>query len=409
MKAALLTAVLLLSAMNCRSEEVVLDTGAESQVLVQQLSFYAKIIPLYRQWQLECSETYPEVSKEFEAAFKGENFSLLEKSLKKFMVDSKAVFAARKNNDSLVASTSMSKEACLQSSTAVSGVVKNLDSNKAGAEGFNKLIGFIGTLNKLPDSEMNEYVAQVYKNIINAKKEANKKANKKRSSHNKVRSQPVEKNKNYDELFNKIVTASRKSYVSGDWSIFANLYDTSSFGCFDDTEPNDSYIYLSMFPIPENATYQVFSREVQGGTESTDLSYTMTVTYETSYKSQCNESGISKRFPKKRFNMTKENGVLKLTNSYSCPGKNIENHEEFISKARAIRAKNKELKLINKDKFESALSQLTEDDWLSVPEQIKKDRFPLKTVYRIQNKYSLNYEIADKVINYICDTKNTRQ
>ena len=274
MKAILLTVLLLLSASNCKSEEVALDIEADGPLLMRQLSVYATTFPLYRRWQSECSEAYPEASEEFEAPFIEDNFSLLEKTLKNLLEKRLKIFAFDFNALSAVrgksSHPSMSKEDCIQSISSVSVLMKSLDSNKASKDSFNKFIGFVNALNKLSDSELDEYVTAIYANAIKARKEATKES----ASYNKVRPSPLEKNKDFDELFNKIVNDSRKSYESGVWSIFANLYDAASFACFDGTELNDNYNYLSMFPVSEDAAYDFFTREVQGGSEFTGFSYT---------------------------------------------------------------------------------------------------------------------------------------
>ena len=205
----------------------------------------------------------------------------------------------------------------------------------------------------------------------------------------------------FDLLFNKIIDASLESYNSGDWSTFAKLYDPSS-SCYVNKTKND-YAFLSMMPFQPNATYEMVAKKL-GKDSRNDAQYIMKINGNVAYQSRCNVSGVGKRGSQNSFDVIVSGAKLLLANNGVCP---LENTVADERPAKARKAATSFPRLISKKEYEKAISLLTQEDWNSVPEQIKKDKFPLQTIYRVRNKYKLNFSIASMVVHHICDVNNT--
>ena len=157
MKHLLFIPLLLITIISCSAKEPSLNIEDMDQELLMQLGMYTQMITTYRMWEVDCSDNHPEKAKEYKSAFEGKNYALLEKSLSKLLVDPKAEWEARKNDNSFGQEYEpISLENCTEMLDGVSRFVKSFDSNEADAENFNKFIDFANEFSNLDDSEFDK-------------------------------------------------------------------------------------------------------------------------------------------------------------------------------------------------------------------------------------------------------------
>jgi len=133
-----------------------------NQELLGQFGWFSQVITSYRMWQINCTDAYPEKTKEYASAFDGENFVLLENAMTKFLVDPRAEWEARKNDNTLFDEYEPpSLDECKQLLNGVNDFVRSLDSNESDRQNVNKLINFVSHLNKLTDQELESFFEDI--------------------------------------------------------------------------------------------------------------------------------------------------------------------------------------------------------------------------------------------------------
>ena len=206
-------------------------------------------------------------------------------------------------------------------------------------------------------------------------------------------------NPEFAGVFARIVEASNLAFETGDWSVFADLYEPGTFACWAGVPDATQFGFLSLPPIPPNAMFRVtrFEEYLLGGRYAftkASPTHLMEVTYELSRDGR--RCGLEKRqrWPRPHFYLVQRNGDYVLT--HYCPSQEAIDANEVVwapplSAARAA----------------ANVALLTGEDWQDIPQDIQRDRYSSRSQDRLMRDHGLGYEEADALIDYVCDPSST--
>lgn len=206
--------------------------------------------------------------------------------------------------------------------------------------------------------------------------------------------QPAELN----SLFARIVEASNRAYETGDWSVFADLYEPGTFDCWDRVRDARQFAFLSIAPLSAKATFKVtkFTTYLIGGRfDFTNGTPTHLMEVSDEFSSPGGRCGLEarQRWPRHHFYLVQRGSEFSLT--HFCPSK------EDVEAGTVILGRP-----LSAAQAAANVAEITDAEWKSIPEDLKKDRYASPDD-RLRREHGFNYEEAYSVVDYVCNPSNT--
>ena len=202
-----------------------------------------------------------------------------------------------------------------------------------------------------------------------------------------------------DKIFADVKRASRESFEKGDWSIMASLYPANALSCWNASNEDHRFSFLSMAGISENARYTVgiLDNYMHGGVDASNMGGThfMAIRWETAYLSAC-EIPVAKRWPEHHVYLKKQGEMFQLV--HPCP------IQEQIEQKAIVRV----WPMVSGAQAAEVAAKMSSDERDRIRKQVQRDAFPLNSIHGIQDRYSLSYEEASLVLDRVCELTSTR-
>lgn len=199
-----------------------------------------------------------------------------------------------------------------------------------------------------------------------------------------------------DRIFVDIKRASRESFDKGDWSIMAKLYPENSLACWNASQEDHRFGFLSMKPVPENAEYAVASLEnyMFGGVDTSKMGGThfMSIRYTETFLEGC-DVPVKKRWPEHHFYLKREGGKFRLV--HPCPVQ-----EQIDQKSIA-----KVWPVTSAGRAADIVARMSASELDGLRQQVKRDAFPLNAMNSLQDRYKLTEEEAAMALERICKSR----
>jgi hypothetical protein len=200
-----------------------------------------------------------------------------------------------------------------------------------------------------------------------------------------------------DNLFARIVEASNRAYETGDWSVFADLYEPGTFDCWEGVRDARQFAFLSLPPLSAKATFKVskFTTYLIGGRFAfTNGTPTHLMEVSDEFSSPGGRCGLKERqrWPRKHFYLVQRGSEFSLT--HFCPSK------EDVGAGSVILGRP-----LSAAQAAANMAEITDGEWQSISEDLKKDRYA-SPEDRLRRDHRFNYEEAYSVVDYVCDPSN---
>jgi len=209
---------------------------------------------------------------------------------------------------------------------------------------------------------------------------------------------PVKPTAELTGLFAKIVERSNQAYQTGDWSVFANLYEPGTFDCWRGVPGADQFAFLSFPPLSAHATFKV-SEYTEYLWSDDPFSFsrvepTHLVEYSDAISRPGDRCGLEKRelWPGGYFFLVKRGTEFHLT--HFCPSK------------RAVDAGELGGHPLTAAQTSANIARVSAADWDAIASAIRQDRYSDRPHQLLNKHYGFDEQEANEVIFHVCDPAN---